>query len=124
MTDIASLFVWRRLDVLVAAITGEVDISNARSLERQITAELDAGADALVLDLAGLTFIDGSGVHLLFALSDRVRRLAVVLPDGTPPRRVLDLAGRARSAGSTPARTKRSKPSAANPCCACPPRSP
>jgi len=93
VTDIASLFVWRRHDVLVAAITGEVDISNARSLERQIAAELDEDADALVIDLAGLTFIDAAGVHLLFALSDRVRRLAVVLPDGTPPRRVLDLAG-------------------------------
>ena len=48
MTDIASLFVWRRHDVVVAAITGEIDISNARSLERQIVAELDADADGLV----------------------------------------------------------------------------
>jgi anti-anti-sigma factor len=91
VTDIASLFVWRRHDVLVAAITGEVDISNARSLERQILTELED--TRLVVDLGGLSFMDGAGVHLLYALADRVARFAIVLPEGSFVERVLELSG-------------------------------
>lgn len=96
MSDIASLFVWHRRRVVVAAITGEIDISNARELETAIVSELDADAAGLVIDLAGLGFLDGSGVHLLYRLSDRLRGrglgFAVVLGD-SPPRRVLALTG-------------------------------
>jgi anti-sigma B factor antagonist len=97
VNDIANLFTWRRHGVLVAAITGEVDISNARSLERTIIDALGQDATGLVVDLAGLGFLDGSGAHLLYALDDRLRErgcgFAVVLSDSTPPRRVLDLSG-------------------------------
>lgn len=97
MSDIASLFVWRRRRVVVAAITGEVDISNARDLEAAIVSELDADAAGLVIDLAGLGFLDGSGVHLLYRLADRLRGrglgFALVLPEDTPPYRVLALSG-------------------------------
>ena len=91
MTEIATLFVWRRRDVVVAAITGEVDISNARRLEREILAEVEG--TGLVVDLGGLGFMDGAGVHLLYALADRVTRFAIVLPEGSFVERVLDLSG-------------------------------
>jgi anti-anti-sigma factor len=91
MTPIASLFTWRRGTVLVVAITGELDISNARELEAAIVAELgDAG---LVVDLGGLTFLDAAGVHLLQRLRDRGRPLAIVASEDSPPRRVLELTG-------------------------------
>jgi anti-sigma B factor antagonist len=97
VSDIASLFVWRRRGVVVAAITGEIDISNAGELETAIVGELDADAAGLVLDLAGLGFLDGSGVHLLYRLSDRLRGrglgFALVLPEDSPPHRVLALSG-------------------------------
>jgi anti-anti-sigma factor len=97
VTDIASVFTWRRRRVAVVAITGEIDISNARELEAAIVSELDADVAGLVVDLGGLSFLDGSGVHLLYTLSDRLRGRGlgfalVVDPDG-PPRRVLDLSG-------------------------------
>jgi anti-anti-sigma factor len=93
VTDIASLFVWRRGHVVVAAIAGEVDISNARDLEAEIAAELGSDDDGLVLDLGGLTFLDAAGVHLLYRLSELAPRFAVVIGDDTPPRRVLELSG-------------------------------
>ncbi|MDA0163118.1 STAS domain-containing protein [Solirubrobacter ginsenosidimutans] len=97
MSDIASLFVWRRRRVVIAAITGEIDISNARELEAEIVAELDAGAAGLVIDLGGLGFLDGSGVHLLYRLADRLNErglgFALVLPEDSPPYRVLALSG-------------------------------
>jgi anti-anti-sigma factor len=97
VSDIASLFTWRHDGVVVAAITGEIDISNARGLERTIVDGLDAEAAGLVLDLGGLGFLDGSGVHLIYSLAERLhsrgRGFAIVLADATPPRRVLDLSG-------------------------------
>jgi anti-anti-sigma factor len=93
VTDIASLFVWRRGRVLIAAITGEIDISNARALETAILAELDGDAAGLVLDLGGLSFLDAAGVHLLYRLSERGLPFAIVITDDSPPRRVLDLSG-------------------------------
>jgi anti-anti-sigma factor len=97
VTEIASLFVWRRRRVVIVAIAGEIDISNAREVESAIVAELDPDIAGLVIDLAGLGFLDGSGVHLLFALSDRLRGrglgFALVIEAHSPPRRVLELAG-------------------------------
>jgi anti-anti-sigma factor len=97
VTDIASLFVWRDRRVVIAAITGELDISNARELEAAIAGELDPGVAGLVIDLGGLTFLDGAGVHLLYRLSDRLcgRGLgfAVVIGGDSAPRRVLELSG-------------------------------
>jgi anti-sigma B factor antagonist len=96
VTDLASLFFWRRDGVMVAAITGEIDISNARELEAAILGELD-GDTGLVLDLGGLSFLDGSGVHLLTRLEDQMLGhglgFAVVVSEDTPPRRVLRLSG-------------------------------
>ena len=69
---------------MIAAITGEIDISNARALERRIVDALDPGIAGLVVDLTGLSFLDGSGAHLLYALDDRVNgRFAIVLPDSS-----------------------------------------
>jgi anti-anti-sigma factor len=97
LSDLASVFVWRREGVLVAAVTGEIDVSNAAELERAIAGELDDDAAGLVVDLAGLEFMDSSGVHLLFALARRLAQrglgFALVMPPETLPRRVLELSG-------------------------------
>ena len=46
-----------------------------------------------MLDLGGLGFMDGAGVHMLYALADRVDRVAIVLPEGSFVERVLALSG-------------------------------
>lgn len=97
MSDLASLFVWRREGVIVAGVTGEIDVSNAAQLERSIAAELDRETAALVIDLAGLEFMDSSGVHMLFGLAQRLAQrglgFALVIPPESLPRRVLELSG-------------------------------
>jgi anti-anti-sigma factor len=97
VNELANLFVWRRGDVVVVALTGELDVSNAERLEQAIVLEVGNDAAGLVVDLAGLEFMDSSGVHLLFHLADRLtmtgRRLAVIAPEGGSPRRVLELSG-------------------------------
>jgi anti-anti-sigma factor len=97
MTDLANLFVWQRDGVVVAGVTGEIDVSNAAELEREIAAELTRDTGGLVMDLGGLEFMDSSGVHLLFHLAHRLERrglgFALVLPADSTPRRVLELSG-------------------------------
>jgi anti-anti-sigma factor len=97
MSDLASLFVWHREGIVVAGVTGEIDVSNAADLERDVSAELTRDTAGLVMDLGGLEFMDSSGVHLLFHLARRLERrglgFALVLPPESIPRRVLELSG-------------------------------
>jgi anti-anti-sigma factor len=97
MSDLANLFIWQRDGVVVAGVTGEVDVSNAAQLEQAVAAELSHETLGLVMDLGGLEFMDSSGVHLLFHLARRLERrglgFALVLPPDSIPRRVLELSG-------------------------------
>jgi anti-sigma B factor antagonist len=80
----------------VLCASGEIDIATAPTLARAIDAALAAGALELWIDLTPASFMDSSGVHVLFEthtrLCDLNRRLAVVCPPGSV-RRVLDLSG-------------------------------
>jgi anti-sigma B factor antagonist len=42
-------------------------------LSKRLTAQLDAGATELTIDLRGLAFMDSSGLRLLIELHDRSR---------------------------------------------------
>jgi anti-anti-sigma factor len=96
MSDLANLAVARREGVAIATITGEIDVSNADGLELALLEEIGDAA-GLVVDLSRLKFMDSSGLHMLFALEQRLhyRRLgfAVVLTDESLPRRVFVLSG-------------------------------
>ena len=80
---------------IVARIAGEVDLSNARSLELEIAAAVSNDAEALVLDLSETTYLDSAGIRLVFGLADAVRRrgqeLRLVVPETSPVRRILEL---------------------------------
>jgi anti-anti-sigma factor len=85
----------QRDGVLVATIAGEVDSSNASELRLALSDRLPSAAGALVLDLSGVSYLDSSGVQLLFELGRRLgaRRQAMrlVVPADAPMRRVLEL---------------------------------
>ena len=80
---------------LVAAVEGEIDSSNAADLRLALADRLPSTASALVLDLSRVTYLDSSGIHLLFDLGRRLaarrQALRLVVPDGAPMRRVLEL---------------------------------
>ena len=82
-------------DVIVAELSGEIDLSNARLIGTQASAAMRNDAAGLVLDLTGTTYLDSSGVHLVFDLAERLtsrqQRLVLVVPEGSRIRRVLDL---------------------------------
>ncbi len=74
---------------------GEIDSSNAAELRLALSERLPSASSALVLDLSAVTYLDSSGIHLLFDLGRRLaarrQALRLVVPDGAPMRRVLEL---------------------------------
>ncbi|MCC6338806.1 MAG: STAS domain-containing protein [Acidimicrobiia bacterium] len=59
--------------VLVAALGGEVDLSNVDEIEDRIAREVGPETTGLAIDLRELTYLDSSGVRLLLNLNDRLR---------------------------------------------------
>ena len=82
-------------DVVVARLTGELDISGADSIGQRIAEAVPSSARGVVVDMSDLDFIDSSGVSMLFALARRVgsrrQELRVVAPEGKPVARVLEI---------------------------------
>jgi anti-anti-sigma factor len=80
-------------DVVVARLSGEIDMSNANEVGDELSSAVPNTALGLVLDLTALTYLDSSGVHLVFDLADRLRQrqqqLRIVVPEGAPVRRIL-----------------------------------
>jgi anti-anti-sigma factor len=74
-------------DTPVARLAGEVDASNASGFTSELKDSLPNTAFGLVLDLSGTTYIDSSGIHMIFDLADALRRrqqaLALVVPPDT-----------------------------------------
>ena len=80
----------------LVSIAGELDIATVPRLIDALAAEPAATAGALVVDLAGVTFMDSTGlgelVKLEHALADRDGRLLIACPEG-PARLLLDVTG-------------------------------
>ena len=82
-------------DVVVARLTGELDISVAERTGKRIAEAVPSSARGLVVDMSGLEFMDSSGVSMLFSLARQVgshrQQLRVVAPPGRPVSRVLQI---------------------------------
>src|SRR4051794_18858551 len=100
MSDLARIDIsYARDGYLVARVTGELDLANLHAVH---TALLDAtpnDALGLVVDLAGVEFLDSSGVETLFrlqrSLAIRQQRFAVAIAPDAKVRRALELSGAA-----------------------------
>ena len=77
---------------LLLELSGELDHHGARNSLREVEMAIDAALPkTLVLDMAGVTFMDSSGIALILRAQQRMQLL-----DGSIPpqaRRVLDAAG-------------------------------
>ena len=95
MSELATVGAEREGDLVFATIRGEVDPSNARELGRDLTERVPNDAMGVVLDLSDVGYLDSSGVQMVFELAERLearqQRLAVVVPEGAPAWRVLDI---------------------------------
>jgi anti-anti-sigma factor len=82
-------------DVILAHLRGEVDLSNAPSVKRELIDAVPNTASALILDLSETKHLDSSGVQLIFELAERLgsrgQKLDLVVPEDSIVRRILVL---------------------------------
>ena len=95
MSELAHLEMRRAGDTQLAAISGEVDLSNARPILDTVAASTPDDTSLVVLDLSATTYLDSAGIAALFRLAERLRGrrqdLRLVVPPGSPIRAVLHL---------------------------------
>jgi anti-anti-sigma factor len=87
----------RHDNVLVARLAGEVDMSNAEDIGAAVLQSTDNDALGVVLDLAGVQYLDSAGIYVVFGMRSRLRArgqvLRLVVPAGSPVEDALRLAG-------------------------------
>ena len=59
--------------VLVARVSGEIDMSNAPDLRSAISHELSNQPLALVLDLSDVDYLDSAAIQVIYDLRERLR---------------------------------------------------
>lgn len=95
MSELIQLAIEDREGVVIAQVSGELDIAGASTTGDQIASAVPTSARGLVVDFTELDFIDSSGVAMLFSLARRLngrrQQLRVVAPDGGSVGRVLDI---------------------------------
>ncbi|MBB3663369.1 MULTISPECIES: STAS domain-containing protein [Prauserella salsuginis group] len=78
-------------------VTGEIDLSNAEQVRSELYGAIANNLIRVSLDLTGVSYLDSSGLRILFTLADRLQRmqteLDIVAPPRTPVRRIVELAG-------------------------------
>ena len=73
--------------VVIAELTGEIDMSNATELGAAILARMRAGETlGLVIDLSGVTYLDSAGIHVIYGIRERLRTRGMKLRLVVPPR--------------------------------------
>jgi anti-anti-sigma factor len=82
--ELAQVAVERHGPTVLARLTGEIDLSNAGTVEDLVTGGL-GGATAVAVDLSGLSYLDSAGLALLSRLSGRLAGLAGSLRLVVPP---------------------------------------
>jgi anti-sigma B factor antagonist/stage II sporulation protein AA (anti-sigma F factor antagonist) len=80
-------------EVVVARVMGEIDLASADIIGGELAEAVPNRALGLIVDLSGTSYLDSSGISLVFELAERLRRrqqqLRLVVPESAPLRRVL-----------------------------------
>jgi anti-sigma B factor antagonist len=104
MTPLADVTFETLGDIVVVHVQGDVDMSNAGELGTAITARVPSEARALVLDLAGVGYVDSAGIHVFFELREHLTRrgqaIRVALAADSPVATALEYAGVQRTLGA------------------------
>ena len=83
--------------VVCAEVHGDIDMSNAADLRRELSRMTPNGALGLVVDMRDVDYLDSAGIRLLHHLREDLRagrqRLRLVIADESPVMHALRLAG-------------------------------
>jgi anti-sigma B factor antagonist len=93
--DVAEVLIGTRIDpkgVPIVTISGELDSSNAASLEDAIAPTVAKHPELLIFDLSLLRFMDSAGIAVLVGVAAKVNTVQLRNPSEVV-RRVIDLTG-------------------------------
>jgi anti-sigma B factor antagonist len=83
--------------IRIGVVEGDVDLSSARDLSSEILNGMPTDANALILDLTHVRYLDSTGVSMLLdlhrSLEARRQRLCVVLPRSSHLWRLFEITG-------------------------------
>ena len=95
MNDLARVEARDVVGARLVQIIGEIDLSNATDVMDAVTRAIPDDTPLVVLDLSGTTYLDSTGIEMIFRLADRLRLrrqdLRLVVPPRAPIRAVLEL---------------------------------
>lgn len=102
-----------RVDVRTAGdqvrlvLSGDIDLSNATEIQRQLSAAIPNDTTHVDLDLTDVSYLDSAGLQIIFSLTGQLRRLQIglriVAPPTSPAGHAMAMAGMARLADIDPA---------------------
>jgi len=75
-------------DATTVAVCGEVDVSNAAQLRATIDEALEAGVEAIEVDMAEVPYIDSTGIGVLVGAAHRAEEAGVGFAVARPQRNV------------------------------------
>jgi anti-anti-sigma factor len=85
----------RHDDVVVARLDGDIDLANAPTVSAKVLGGVPNDVVGLVVDLAGVRYIDSVGIRMLFtfvrSLHAGRQGMAIALPQGSPVRKLLKI---------------------------------
>jgi anti-anti-sigma factor len=91
-------------EVVVAHLTGEIDMSNAEVVTDALSGQTPTDVRALVLDLREIAYLDSAGIRLIYnlrsRLEDRGQQLRLVVEPGGPITDALRIADVPRAVGA------------------------
>jgi anti-sigma B factor antagonist len=88
--ELARLSLETKGDVELARVAGEVDASNVDELSARLLAAVPNKARALVIDLSETSYIDSSGISLIFDAAARLKNRRQELRLVVTPRSFVD----------------------------------
>jgi len=95
--QLAQLELRRDDSIVVASISGEIDMSNASDLGGAAVAALGTQSAVLLLDLTAVTYLDSAAIHMIYELRERLAgrgmRLAIAVAETAPTLPALRLTG-------------------------------
>ena len=99
MRELASVSLGRSDGIVLAEVSGEIDLSNAEDLRDEISQWATNEDRGVIVDLTSVTYADSAGMNLLFVLArqlkDHGQIFGAVVPSESQPRRAFDVVGMA-----------------------------
>jgi len=99
MRELASVSLGRNHGIVLAEVSGEIDLSNAEDLRDEIAQWASNEDRGVIVDLTSVTYADSAGMNLLFVLArqlkDHGQIFGAVVPSESQPRRAFDIVGMA-----------------------------